>query len=726
MNPFSFFPFFSFLINIVLASIVLGLNFNSKTNRAYAAFACNFAFWEFLHFLEWNIHSPQNLKLFAYIEPFAWLPTTFLVLNFIYVLVKRPPDLPFKIMGITVIGWLFFAAFTGSLIKSFKSAYWGEFAILNDIYYPAVVMTSILPAGWGFYILCKSIRTARDESLKVHLKYLTVGTAVMYLVVISDSVLKAALFKIDSFPSTSSFFLIIQSGFVFIAIIRHRFLNIDLRDIAQEIFYRVNECVIILDLDQSVCTMNASTFNFFGNNVSEQINLTSLFGELYRFDDTINNLEITVLNNGVTKTGLLSQSNLYSQSILIGKLVIIRDITLSRDEERKRIMLENQVQQMNASRLEALGKLAGGIAHDFNNILSVISGSATLLRMCLQKKVPTLLSHAESIIKTSRDASVLTKKMLTFACQNIYEITNVNCNETINDVVSMLRHSIDKSINITIDLIAENYTITGDRIQLQNMFLNIAINACDAMPGGGILHFASRNELPMIDFIKSHNFEAPEGDYIVIDIQDNGTGMTSEIKKKIFEPFFTTKQRGKGTGLGLATAYGTTQGHKGFITVDSEYGKGSVFHIYLPIIGKKHIEKVEEISEVKYGTGRILLVDDEEQIRSTTAKMLQNIGYTTITCSNGEEAVRIYTENSNIVDLVLLDVIMPVMNGIRCADMLKKLNPDIKIIFISGYPGNLPSVELNTSLPMINATDFIYKPFTIEHLSRAVKEAIDK
>jgi signal transduction histidine kinase/CheY-like chemotaxis protein len=725
MNPFSFFPFFSFLINIVLASIVLGLNFNSKTNRAYAAFACNFAFWEFLHFLVWNIHSPQNLKLFAYIEPFAWLPTTFLVLNFIYVLVKRPPDLPFKIMGITVIGWLFFAAFTGSLIKCYKSAYWGEFAILNDIYYPAVVMTSIIPACWGFYILCKSIRTARDESLKVHLKYLTVGTAVMYFFVISDSVLKAALFKIDSFPSTSSFFLIIQSGFVFIAIIRHRFLNIDLRDIAHEIFYRVNECVIILNVDQSVCTMNASTINFFGENAHEKMNITPLFGDSYRFDDTINNLEITFSNNGGNKTGLLSQSNLYSQNILIGKLVIIRDITLSRADERKRIMLENQVQQMNASHLEALGKLAGGIAHDFNNILSVISGSATLLRMILQKKDPALLSHAESIIKTSRDASVLTKKMLTFACQNFSEITAVDCHEVINDVVSMLRHSIDKSIIITIDLIAENYNITGDQIQLQNMFLNIAINACDAMPGGGILHFASRNELPGIDLIKSCNFEAPEGAYIVIDVQDNGTGMTNEIKRNIFEPFFTTKQRGKGTGLGLATAYGTSQGHKGFITVDSEYGKGTVFHIYLPVIDEKSIEIDKEISEVNYGSGRILIVDDEEKIRCSTAEMLRNIGYTTMTSCNGEEAVRIYAENSNVVDLVLLDVIMPVMNGIVCAEELKKINPDVKIIFISGFPGNLSSESIN-SLPLANSAKFICKPFAIEQLSRAIKEVIEK
>ncbi len=346
------------------------------------------------------------------------------------------------------------------------------------------------------------------------------------------------------------------------------------------------------------------------------------------------------------------------------------------------------------------------------------------MRISTFEKDKQLLSQAESIIKTAQDASVLTKKMLTFARQNISEMVSFDLNDTIIDVVTMLQHTIDKNIIIKTALSAENHHLFGDRIQIQNLLLNVAINACDAMLKGGMLNFNTRNEELSSEIAKSHNKGALGGTFIVVDIEDNGTGMSDEIKKDIFEPFFTTKEMGKGTGLGLATAYGTSLSHNGFITVDSEFGTESVFHVYFPTSNDKQQKKSEEALKIEYGKGRILLVDDDEKIRYSTSKMLEVLGYSVTTCSNGEDAIRIYKEINCNVDLVILDMVMPIMNGVQCADKLHKMNSKVKTIFISGYLGKLSSSETETLSTAINSSKLVYKPFTIEQLSQAVKEII--
>jgi signal transduction histidine kinase/ActR/RegA family two-component response regulator len=726
INWFLLFPFISFTVNIILASVVLGLNPGSKTNRAYAVFAFNFAFWALITFAEWNFQSEQSLKLFAYLEPFAWLFTTFLVIRFIYILIKRPFDIPYRVLQCTVAGWVIYAALTGGFIQGFKKEYWGVISLVNDIYYVALIMVSVIPSFWGIYLLIKTIKTTSDTLHRIHLGYLTFGSIIMYVIVMLDSVIRASLLKISFIPSISSFLLLIQSAFVFIAILRHRFLNPDLRDVAHQIFERINECVIQFNLDQSICNVNDATVAFFGKDRLYTSSLTQLFGEHYRFNDDYTNLEITISNSGTSKYGLLSQSSLFIQGRYIGKLVIIRDITLNRQETLQRITLEKQVQEMNVSRLEALGKLAGGIAHDFNNILSVISGSATLLRMHLLNKDEKAANLSMNIIKTSQDASLLTRKMLTFARQHKHAVSDFDLHETIGDIVTMLHHTLEKRISLHTAITAEQHQVTGDRILIQNMLLNIAINACDAMPDGGDLHIKTTNKVLLDDFTAIYNKDASGGLYIIADIEDNGIGMTPELQKKIFEPFFTTKQKGKGTGLGLATAYGTVVGHKGFIIVKSESGKGSAFQIYLPVSNNPPDSAAKNTLEIDYGKGQLLIVDDEANILDSTSEMLREIGYSTTICNSGEDALKQFQENVNAFDLVILDVLMPVMNGLQCAKEMKKLNPDVKTLFISGYLGDISAQDAVVVSTMIQPDNFIQKPFTIEQLSNAVKKLIEK
>jgi signal transduction histidine kinase/CheY-like chemotaxis protein len=725
MNPYSFIPFSSFFINTVLASVVLGLNPRSKTNRAYGVFSCNFALWAFINFLEWNSGTPEVLSVFARLEPICWLPTSLLVLNFIYVLVKRHRDWIFWSFTVIVFTWSAIAVATGCLLIGFRHTYWGQFVVVTRLYLPAVLMSAVLPAAWGFYILFKTFKVAQDRHFRTQLKYLIIGTIAMFVLVIWESVFRTSLLNIDVLPFLGSFFLIIQSAFVFFAIVRHRFLNVDVRDAAHEIFSQVHEGVILLDPNQGINDMNGAAQHFFGITSEEKIgDLERLFGKGYRFDENCENREITFSHDDNEKIGLLSQSDLFDKGRLIGKLVIIHDLTVRREEERKRTLLEYQVRQSHASRLEALGMLAGGIAHDFNNMLAGVAGYTTLLRLNMATRDETLLSYTEPIIKTVQQAADLTKKLLTFARRNVSGTAVVNLHDTVMDTVSMLRHTIDKRIIIKTDLSARSFTFRGDRVQLQNMLLNLAINACDAMPEGGELRFKTSNEELSAADARAFNKEAGGGVYIVAEVEDTGTGMTEEVKKKIFDPFFTTKKPGKGTGLGLASAYGIAGSHKGFISVDTKIGKGTTFHVYFPAAVDESLEEPEEKEAIERGQGRILFVDDEEIVRVSTAKVLGAIGYTVIPCSNGEEAVAWYREHDGQADLALLDVMMPGMTGDQCAEALRTINPQVKIMFVSGCPGIVPANKLKALSKARGPVEMLQKPFTIEQLSRMVKAAM--
>jgi signal transduction histidine kinase/CheY-like chemotaxis protein len=589
-------------------------------------------------------------------------------------------------------------------------------------------MSAFLPAVFGFHLLFKTLRVAKDHHFRTQLTYLTIGTLGMFVLVVSESVFRTSLLGIDSFPFLGSFFLIFQSAFVFFAIVRHRFLNVDVRDAAHEIFSQMHEGVLILDPNQGISDMNGSAQDFFGITEWEKAGcLEQLFGEGYRFDENWLDREIAYSRGDKVRIGLLSQSDLCDRGRLIGKLVIIHDITQAREEERQRVLLEAKVQESHTSRLEALGMLAGGIAHDFNNVLAIVSGYATMLRFDLSGMDEKLLGHTDHIIKAAHRAADLPRKLLTFARRTVSEITVVNMHDTIMDTVSLLQHTIDKRIVITTDLLARHFTLNGDRSQIQNMLLNMAINARDAMPDGGELRLRTRNEEVSAGAAKVRNREAEGGVYVVVDIEDNGTGMTEEVKKRIFDPFFTTKQPGKGTGLGLASAYGIVGSHRGFICVDTEIGKGTAFHAYFPVAnGASLVAAERKIATVEKGRGRILLVDDEEDVRVSLAKMLGAIGYTVIAFDNGEGAVKWYREHECAADLVLLDVMMPTMTGDQCAEALQRMDPQARILFMSGYAGVLSEDELEAPSNGSGPFGVLQKPFTIEQLSRVVMAAMGR
>lgn len=391
---------------------------------------------------------------------------------------------------------------------------------------------------------------------------------------------------------------------------------------------------------------------------------------------------------------------------VVNYVAVKRDIT-------KEIKLEDQVRQ--AQKMDSIGRLAGGIAHDFNNQLQGIMGFAEILRARLDKE--DLQNYADSILVASRRSADLTKKLLAFSRQGQYEFAPVDLHDIIHEVVAILDHSIDKRIKVQQVLKARPATVMGDSSQIQNAILNLAINASQAMPEGGTLTFDTEIAELDEDYCRELPYEMSPGTFLRVCVSDTGCGIPKENLQKIFEPFFTTKEVGKGTGMGLAAVYGTVKHHNGEINVYSEVGQGTTFRIHLPL-AKQEASCIEPGADITktHQAATILVVDDEEVLRNLAEQMLQILGYTVETADDGESALAYFKDHWQEVDLVVLDLMMPIMNGSDAYREMKSINPDVKVVLASGYSINGVAKELLAE----GAQGFLQKPFNMAELSNMI------
>ncbi|MEJ2543573.1 MAG: PAS domain S-box protein [Calditrichaceae bacterium] len=393
-------------------------------------------------------------------------------------------------------------------------------------------------------------------------------------------------------------------------------------------------------------------------------------------------------------------------------LAVVRDIS-----ERK--LLQGQLQQ--AQKMEAIGQLAGGVAHDFNNLLTIINGYCELLMF---RELPdNIQGLIKEIQAAGSRAGRLTGQLLAFSRKQIIQPEIVNLNKLISDQMKMLGRLLGEDIEISILLNPDLGNTKADPGQLEQIIMNIAINARDAMPFGGKLTIETNNKTFDKRFLNSH-LGAKPGKYVALAISDNGVGMDKGTLDRIFEPFFTTKGRDKGTGLGLATVYGIVKQNNGYIYVYSEPQKGTSFKLYLPLIEKnlQNSDKIEDERESLAGNETVLLAEDDSGVRKVTHKTLESYGYTVLVASNGEEAVRIFKENKNSIDLLLTDVVMPLMSGNELADKLLKDKSSLKVLYFSGYTDD--SIVKHGILA--EGMEFLQKPYTHVELAKKIKTILSK
>lgn len=400
----------------------------------------------------------------------------------------------------------------------------------------------------------------------------------------------------------------------------------------------------------------------------------------------------------------------------IGFSILAHDISERKRAEMDQRKLESQLQH--AQRMEAVGTLAGGIAHDFNNLLMSIQGNVSMMLYKLDLYHPHYdrLKNIEYQIKNGSD---LTRQLLGFSRGGKYEIKATDLNEFIRRMIKMFA-ATKKELKIKQKYQEDLWIVEIDRGQINQAILNLFVNACQAMDDGGDLFVQTENVTLDATYGKPYNAEL--GRYVKISVTDTGIGMDPEVLKKVFDPFFTTKDLKRGIGLGLASTYGIVKNHGGIINAYSEKGLGSTFTIYLPVSDKDGIEDIEVAQDLRTGTETILFVDDEERIIEAGLDMMKLLGYQMIIAKNGDDALRIYRDQKKNIDMVILDMVMPGMDGGEVFDRLKIINPEIKVLLSSGYSLDGKAAKILDR----GCKGFIQKPFTMEQISSKVREILDK
>ena len=496
----------------------------------------------------------------------------------------------------------------------------------------------------------------------------------------------------------------------------------------KELLENVDDAVYIIDTEGRILDANAAAYLQMGYPPDTFFRLTldkivpaedaaKILAELGDRDcaDDAKKMHLETVhrreNGDVVPVEILSRSILYREQPVI--LNVARDISRRIEIEKEKKHLEAQL--LHAQKMEAIGTLAGGIAHDFNNLLMGIQGRISMIRA---HSNPEQLHyrHVDQIEKTVTSAANLTKQLLGFARKGKYQIQPTCINTLVEDSTRMFIRS-RKEINLSLDCEKTCWTVNVDRGQIEQVLINLYVNAWHAMPDGGDLIIRTANVKLDAAFCLPHEVDA--GPYVHIAVTDTGTGIDPKIIDRIFEPFFTTKGTGKGTGLGLASAYGIVKNHSGIIQVQSRKGEGTTFDIYLPV-SSKAAQKIPPPAPAVAGRGTVLVADDEEETLLATEMMLGELGYEVLKANGGQEAVRLYRENAAGIDLVAIDMVMPDLNGSETYEQLRTVNPAVKVLLMSGFSQSRMVEELLET----GCAGFLQKPFDTHTLSLKIHELL--
>jgi PAS domain S-box-containing protein len=497
----------------------------------------------------------------------------------------------------------------------------------------------------------------------------------------------------------------------------------------RELLQNVDDAVYILDLDGNVVEANDAAYSqlgysrdeFFKLNIDRiipQEDTNSIIEQLGQEDQTPNPKKIIIQTKHYTTQGQAIEVEIHSRAITYrGRNVILnvaRNISerIEAEEEKKRL----EAQLNHAQKMEAIGTLAGGVAHDFNNLLMGIQGYISLMRLDTDPDDANG-KYLGGMEENVMSAANLTEQLLGFARKGKYTPRPTNLNEIVEKSTRMFTRTRKE---ITVDKRSEEnlWNAEIDRGQIEQVLINLYLNACHAMPDGGDLFIQTENVVLSNEYCQP--YELSGGRFVKISVTDTGIGMNQETMDRIFEPFFTTKEVGKGTGLGLASAYGIIKNHNGIIRVYSEPGHGTTFNIYIPVSEAEQEDFTEIKSDLIKGDESVLLVDDEEGPIMVEELMLKELGYKVIAARSGNEAVQLFQENKEAIDLVTLDMIMPEMSGKETYEQLKEIDPNVRVLLVSGYSLNKQVEELIK----LGCNGFIQKPFDIVQLSQKLREVL--
>jgi PAS domain S-box-containing protein len=505
----------------------------------------------------------------------------------------------------------------------------------------------------------------------------------------------------------------------------------ELRDAHQRLSFHVNRmplAYIVWDADFKVAEWNPTAERTFGWKAEEalgqdpyelivpreeQSHVGMVWSKLLAGDESSYSLNANTRKDGKKITCEWFNTPLRDAGgKIVGVLSMVHDVT-------EKTQLERQLQT--AQRMEAVGTLAGGIAHDFNNALTGIFGFGEMLRAQLAGN-ERAVSNLNEVLRCAERASTLTRQLLTYSRRQIIEPVNLGLNTVITELLKLVSKVVGEHIELRTSLAKNLPTVRADLGQIEQVVMNLVLNARDAMPGGGQLVIETGLASLDAEYVRYHPYMSV-GSYVVLTISDTGIGMDQKTQERVFEPFFTTKGPDRGTGLGLAMVYGIIKQHNGFIHLYSEPGKGTTFKIYLPPVeAAPDVIVSSKPSEIHGGKETVLLAEDDESVRMFAEWTLTELGYTVLAARNGEDALEVFNRNKEKISLALLDVVMPVKGGKESYEVMHKIQPGLKVIFMSGYTAN----AVHESFVLIAGVPFLEKPFGPAALARKVREVLDE
>lgn len=502
----------------------------------------------------------------------------------------------------------------------------------------------------------------------------------------------------------------------------------------------IEDAVIATDLKGHINFMNPTAERLTGLTISQAVNKP--LDEVFRIRDggsysTVESLDSTlpcvenrpsgkaenvtlISRDGTERPISYKRSPIRSKARqTTGTVLVFCDVTERRQAEE--VLRQTEEQLIQAQKMEAIGRLAGGVAHDFNNLLTAIIGYSQL---ALRRISPQdqLRQELDEIRKAGERAATLTSQLLAFSRKQVLQPKILDLNAVVADTSKMLNRLIGEDIRFRTTLDPGLKQVKADPGQIEQVLMNLAVNARDAMPNGGSLSIETSN-VYLNEEYANHHAEVRSGHYIMLAVSDTGCGMDSKTRAHIFEPFFTTKEQGKGTGLGLATVYGIVKQSGGHIWVYSEPDRGTTFKIYMPLVDEEPSLANEPLQAdlLPMGTERVLLAEDDVQVRDFTSRVLRELGYRVIEAANGNEAVMVANKTTEAIDMLLTDVVMPQIGGKELSEKLKSERPEIKVLFLSGYTAD--AIVHHGVLD--SGMAFLHKPFTPGELARKVREVLD-
>jgi PAS domain S-box-containing protein len=494
----------------------------------------------------------------------------------------------------------------------------------------------------------------------------------------------------------------------------------------QEIFDESEDVIFITTPDGKFVDINPAGVKLFGYTTKEEMIETVSSHDLF-----LNDSDRIAFRKEIEAKGFVKNKEIVLKRKDGRQIIVMETSTVVRDDRgtvqyyrgiirdiTDQKLLEQQLIQV--QKLDSLGRLAGGVAHDFNNVLTMITGAAQMMQP-LSVNDEKLSRYTKMIVEASMRGASISKQLLLFARSEKLELKPISLSHIVQEVKQLLEHTLPKSISVKTEVTADEALIMGESAHLHQVLVNLSINAKDAMPNGGVI--VIRIDSVGKERIVNKYPSIVDERFVALSIRDTGTGIKREMQQKIFEPFFSTTERGRGAGLGLSIVHGIVQSHRGFIEVESEEGKGTVFTIYFPAVSSRaHFQESLHNGAAPKGEETILVVDDETIIRELLSEILTEHGYTVYTASNGAEALAAYKVHGGNIALVISDLGMPTMGGNELFLHLKKLNQDIKLILASGYLEHSSKTEMVES----GIKRIIAKPFNIDEVLNTIREVLDE